>query len=374
MTASDLSIATEQQGKMDARHSARATPFQLAGWVVEPALNKLHNPEAGTRHLEPRLMKLLCYLAANQGTVLSRDELVSELWPHVIVNENSLTRAVSELRKHLAHASVDTRDLIQTVPKRGYLLSQVITELSAESAGKAERSPAGYSDSPAEQPAASLTAVNRPVAFALHFLQQPLAAASTAAALSICLTLVSGFNFNTTEAVDASLLVSLQDEVISSDKPLYGAEISLSSAWSDTIPAGTIEKPAMAADGERFAFIKHDISGSAIYLGELESEDDPVVVFQGPCKISNLTWSPLGDALLFARDPNLTPAVLFNSQLTGQQQRELFSLNLKTLDVSRLVEDKTPSANDEAPTSSLTFQPAEELTKPAGKLLETEPV
>ena len=368
MTASDLRIATKQQGNSDARHSARAKPFQLQGWVVEPALNKLHNTQAGTRHLEPRLMKLLCYLAANQGEVLSRDELVSELWPHVIVNENSLTRAVSELRKHLAHASVNSRDLIQTVPKRGYMLSQPISELAAVTVSKSGQRPEQKADHASEQPspsASSLGAAARPVAFARQFLRQPIAAASTAAALSICLTLVIGFDFNSRETLDDALLANLQDEIISNDKPLYGAEISLSSAWSDTIPAGTIEKPALATDGERFAFIKHDIAGSAIYLGELKSEDDPVVVFQGPCKISNLTWSPLGDALLFAREPKLTPAALFNTHVAGQLQRELFSLNLKTLDVSRLVEDETPSASEETPTSSLTYQPTRELKKPA---------
>lgn len=367
MTASDLSIATEQQGNSDARHSARAKPFQLAGWVVEPTLNKLNHAEAGTRHLEPRLMKLLCYLAANQGQVLSRDELVAELWPHVIVNENSLTRAVSELRKHLAHEAIDTRNLIQTVPKRGYLLSQPISEPSSEPSSEisrnADRDAENLAGSVIEQltpaPSGPITTTG-PTAFARHFLQQPVAAASTAAALSICLTLFIGFDSKSDTAIEETLLANLQDEIISNDEPFYGAKISLSSAWSDTIPAGTIEKPALAADGERFAFIKHDITGSAIYLGELESEHDPVVVFQGPCKISNLTWSPLGDALLFAREPNLTPTALYNAHVAGQLQRELFSLNLQTLDVSRLIEDEAPAAGNEAPTSSLTYQAASE--------------
>ena len=74
----------------------------MGEWRVLPQLNRIRC--SGTneeRQLEPRLIKLLCFLGANEELVLSREELIQELWPRVIVNENSLTRAISELRKQL---------------------------------------------------------------------------------------------------------------------------------------------------------------------------------------------------------------------------------------------------------------------------------
>ncbi|CAN0495472.1 unnamed protein product, partial [Discosporangium mesarthrocarpum] len=104
--------------------------FQIGKWQVDPALNLMVDCQTDEqRHLEPRLMKLLCFLAANQGTVVSRDELVALLWPRVIVNENSLTRAISELRKQLDAPATPARKAVQTIPKRGYRLGVPVTPI-----------------------------------------------------------------------------------------------------------------------------------------------------------------------------------------------------------------------------------------------------
>ena len=99
--------------------------FTLGSWRVNPELNQLtqiNNP-CVQRTMEPRLMHLLCFLAANPTRVLTRDQLSCELWPRVIVNENSLTRAVSELRKKLALPDRAGTAYLQTIPKRGYRLT-----------------------------------------------------------------------------------------------------------------------------------------------------------------------------------------------------------------------------------------------------------
>ena len=355
------------------RHKALSKRFALAGWEVNPPLNRLLHPEIGERHLEPRLMKLLCYLAANQGEVLSRDELVAELWPHVIVNENSLTRAVSELRKHLLTETTQPGNLIQTVPKRGYLLSQPVTPLASTSPATAAAVQVREDDACQSQAAIGPGFSS----IAWQFLQRPLASASTAAALTICLTLAVGYDYSRTEPAASPMLSKLQDEVVGLESPLYGAEISLSSAWATAEnTVGSIEKPAIAADGERFAFIKHDISGSAIYLGELNSADQPMPVYMETCKISNLTWSPLGDALLFVREPSMTTTALFSTpDKAMESQRELLSLDLKTLEISRLIEDGSTETEEDAPVSSLTYQQPVTLEKPAtAPALPLEPV
>jgi len=78
----------------------------------------------GTVILDPKVMGVLVELAAGAGRVVSRDELLSTLWPDTVVTEDALTRCVYELRRQLAQAGGDERykAMFQTLPKRGYRL------------------------------------------------------------------------------------------------------------------------------------------------------------------------------------------------------------------------------------------------------------
>lgn len=66
-------------------------------------------------------MALLLLLVENRGETVSRDRLFEELWPGVIVSDDTLTQAVIKLRKALADSAKNPR-YIQTVTKRGYRL------------------------------------------------------------------------------------------------------------------------------------------------------------------------------------------------------------------------------------------------------------
>ncbi len=67
-------------------------------------------------HLYPRAFDALVILVERRAEVLSKDELMGELWPDSIVEENSLARLISDLRKAMGEAG----RCIVTVPKRGY--------------------------------------------------------------------------------------------------------------------------------------------------------------------------------------------------------------------------------------------------------------
>jgi TolB-like protein len=70
-------------------------------------------------HLRAKTFALLSYLATNAGRVIGKDELIGAVWPDVIVTEDSLTQAISELRRVLGEG------VLRTVPRRGYLLEVV---------------------------------------------------------------------------------------------------------------------------------------------------------------------------------------------------------------------------------------------------------
>jgi DNA-binding winged helix-turn-helix (wHTH) protein/TolB-like protein/Tfp pilus assembly protein PilF len=72
--------------------------------------------------LEPKAMALLVYLAQHAGCTLSREQLFAAVWPGVIVSDDTLTQAVTKLRKAFRDNAKIPR-YIQTVPKAGYRLT-----------------------------------------------------------------------------------------------------------------------------------------------------------------------------------------------------------------------------------------------------------
>ena len=73
---------------------------RLGDWRVEPRRNRIVSVEA-ERSLDPRLIDVLVTLATRPGEVLTRDELLEAVWKDTFVSENSLSQAVSRLRKAL---------------------------------------------------------------------------------------------------------------------------------------------------------------------------------------------------------------------------------------------------------------------------------
>src|SRR5450755_2823893 len=69
--------------------------------------------------LTPKSFEILIALIERQGMLVTKDELMSKIWPDSFVEEANLTVNVSALRR----AFGDTpghQEFIETVPKRGY--------------------------------------------------------------------------------------------------------------------------------------------------------------------------------------------------------------------------------------------------------------
>jgi DNA-binding winged helix-turn-helix (wHTH) protein/predicted Zn-dependent protease len=80
-----------------------------------------------TLPLRPKPFDMLRYLAANPGRLLSKDELLSAVWPDATVSEDALVRCIRDVREALG----DRAPLVKTVPKRGYLFDTEVKELAA---------------------------------------------------------------------------------------------------------------------------------------------------------------------------------------------------------------------------------------------------
>lgn len=71
------------------------------------------------RPLEPKSFKLLMFLVEHPGRAVSKDELMAAVWADTAVSDNSLARAITQIRKALGDDPKAPR-YIETVPTVGY--------------------------------------------------------------------------------------------------------------------------------------------------------------------------------------------------------------------------------------------------------------
>ncbi|MCJ8296765.1 MAG: winged helix-turn-helix domain-containing protein [Colwellia sp.] len=86
--------------------------------------SKENQVEIQLRH---KVANLLAYLIKNSTRIISKEELLTELWQHGDYRENSLTQSIRELRSALGDKA-KAPSFIKTFPQRGY---QWIHEVSA---------------------------------------------------------------------------------------------------------------------------------------------------------------------------------------------------------------------------------------------------
>jgi TolB-like protein len=98
----------------------RERPFQIGEFTFDPNQLTVSGPE-GVFRLAAKLMAVAAYLANRAGEVVTREELIRDVWDDYPSADQSLSNAVSGLRRLLDDAR-HTPQLIQTVPKRGYRL------------------------------------------------------------------------------------------------------------------------------------------------------------------------------------------------------------------------------------------------------------
>jgi TolB-like protein/DNA-binding winged helix-turn-helix (wHTH) protein len=94
------------------------TILRIGAWCVNPASGEISR-DGETSRVEVRTMRLLLCLAEHAGEVVSIDDLLSQVWPGVHVNQDSVYQAVASLRRLLGDDPKQPTH-IETVPRLGY--------------------------------------------------------------------------------------------------------------------------------------------------------------------------------------------------------------------------------------------------------------
>jgi Tol biopolymer transport system component/DNA-binding winged helix-turn-helix (wHTH) protein len=232
------------------------TSFRLGEWLVDPLHGQIVGP-GGSLRLEPRVMRVLVCLAEKCGEIVSREQLIEQVWEGTFVTDEVLTQSVSELRKALGEAPKDAR-FIQTIPKQGYrLIAPVVLSTHSVDVGAGSFPGEAAERTPSATDAGSGTGLRS---------RERIVWTVGVGLLSLAAILAGGF------------FLELPD-------PRMAIRLAL------TLPPEVFpETLALSPDGKWLAFIVADEAGNAIWVRELESgKTQPLTGTEG---VIHLFWSP----------------------------------------------------------------------------------
>ena len=279
-------------------------------------------------YLEPRQHQLLLCLLQRQGQVVSRDQLIAQVWQGRIVSDGAINRAVSQLRK--AFAKLDAKqDYIETLPKLGYRLLP---------------------------PAVALAEIDSPAAQSSSVLQ-PSARRRYAGVLSLSLVLVAIvlwlFGSEPPQLVAAKLVphtsfAGAESQLslsLTAGRMLYQRQTDngRGQIWLNTLAdnrhsaltAAELDSrnAAISPDGRQFAFVRLDNTGCQLLLQQLTETGELANTEQRlhQCPADNvplLSWQPDGKTLYFRQRGDKTqPYQLYQLTLASGALRQFTLLN-----------------------------------------------
>jgi len=105
--------------------------------------------------VEPKVFDLLAYVIENHQRVVTRDDLIAQVWDGRIVSESALARCINGARSAIRDSG-EAQHLIKTLPRKGLRFVGIVRE---------DQSPSGRAGAPAleaEKPAPALALPERP--------------------------------------------------------------------------------------------------------------------------------------------------------------------------------------------------------------------
>ncbi len=245
----------------------RQPVYLFDGFRLDTRRRVLYGVDGQPIALTPRVHDALSYFVERSGELLTKEQLLEELWPNLVVEEHNLNKTVSELRRVLGEKPGEHKFIV-TQPGRGYRFVAAVSVVPGTDV--VEATPAG-----AEEARASST---EPAS--AHRRAAPwywVAAAGGAAALTVAMAMLAPFGD-------------------SSNAPLQAVP------WS--VQKGQQWFPVWSPDGQATAFTTfgNPSEQSALHVRDL-AEPVARVVTRRQNRLPAITqWTTTGKLLFFERE------------------------------------------------------------------------
>jgi Tol biopolymer transport system component/DNA-binding winged helix-turn-helix (wHTH) protein len=230
--------------------------------------------------LTPKAFDVLLLLVERRAREVSKDELMRTVWRDTVVEENSLARSVSAVRKALGEKAGEHRFIV-TLPGRGYRFVAAVEEVFESDEERGE--------------AGAAAAAGRG-----HRWRRPAVAAALAAGA-------------------AALLWALAQRAAAPGG--HGARTLAGARLARLTSSGAVLRVAASPDGRRMAYVLRERGGQALWLADASGASALRLVPAASVEYWGLTFSADGGLLYYATfAPNLTNPVLHRIAARGGEE------------------------------------------------------
>jgi len=293
--------------------------LRVGDWTLHPDRFSLVQGDE-ERVIGAQNLALLQFFAGHPNELLSRDLLLQQVWRGVVVNDNTLSKAIAELRKALGDESKQARYVV-TVPRRGYRLVAPVSRAS-ETVPAWRAGTAANDAMPRQRIAVAIAITLLLLALAaLWRWQQTAPQARERFSQLTPFTSEPGMELQPTFSPDGLWIAYIAFPV--------GAERSeirlktLTGERSVSLPTmnGMPESPAWSPDGHYLAYLLRTIEGCQVHVARLAPDtrqllEDKAISACMPAVglgTASLQWSMDGMHLLFRKEKDgATPLVKFD--------------------------------------------------------------
>jgi DNA-binding winged helix-turn-helix (wHTH) protein/Tol biopolymer transport system component len=92
--------------------------FTFSNYLIKPKANLLIK-NGKEKRIEAKVMSLLILLVSNKEQVITRQEILTSIWPNVVVGDEGISQLIYSLRNALGDDAKNPQ-YIETIPKKGY--------------------------------------------------------------------------------------------------------------------------------------------------------------------------------------------------------------------------------------------------------------